>query len=227
MSKLYGLIFDVDGVVADTEAANAAVSIRVFADLFDVTGVQRADFEAGLGRGAEEYVKAAARVHSLELTDPQIAQAARLRQEYFLKLLAEQPLPAYPGVLELIDAAEVHPDFRLAIATSSTREKSQAVLQSACVPYQRMIYITGSEVTNKKPHPELFQLAARQLELPPRRCLVIEDAPNGIAAAHAAGCPCIAVTNTTVSENLTPAELIVTSLAHITLDTVAQLIDSK
>ena len=72
MDKLYGLIFDVDGVIADTEAVNARVSIKVFADLLGVEGVVRKDFEAGLGRGAEEYVKAAARIHGLELSDEQI-----------------------------------------------------------------------------------------------------------------------------------------------------------
>ena len=61
-NKLYGLIFDVDGVIADTEAVNARASIKVFADLFGVEGVVREDYEAGLGRGAEEYVKAGARV---------------------------------------------------------------------------------------------------------------------------------------------------------------------
>ena len=61
MSKIYGLIFDVDGVIADTEAVNAGVSIKVFAELFGIEGVVRDDFEAGLGRGAQEYVKAAAK----------------------------------------------------------------------------------------------------------------------------------------------------------------------
>ena len=86
MNKQYGLIFDVDGVIADTEAVNARASIKVFADLFGVEGVVRKDFEAGLGRGAEEYVKAAARVHGLELTDKQVEKATQLRQEYFCKV---------------------------------------------------------------------------------------------------------------------------------------------
>ena len=60
MSKLYGLIFDVDGVIADTEAVNRRVSIRMFAELFGIEGIKPEDFTAGLGRGAEEYVKAGA-----------------------------------------------------------------------------------------------------------------------------------------------------------------------
>ena len=102
---LYGLIFDVDGVIADTEAVNARASIRVFKDLFGVKGVKRQDFEAGLGRGAAEYVKAAASVHGLELTDEQIEKATELRQQYFLNILNQEPLPPFPGVLELIEKA--------------------------------------------------------------------------------------------------------------------------
>jgi len=68
MGKPYGLIFDVDGVIADTEAVNARVTIKVFAELFDLHHVERKDFDAGVGRGAEEYVKAGTGVHSRELT---------------------------------------------------------------------------------------------------------------------------------------------------------------
>ena len=121
----YGLIFDVDGVIADTEAVNARASIRVFAQLFGLPGVQREDFAAGLGRGAAEYMRAAARVHGLELTDEQIEQACRARQENFLNDLHEQPPHPFPGVLELIQAALARSDFRLAIATSSTHFRQE------------------------------------------------------------------------------------------------------
>ncbi len=197
MGKLYGLIFDVDGVIADTEAVNARVSIKVFADLFGVEGVVRKDFEAGLGRGAEEYVKAGARSHSLELTEEQIKKTTQVRQEYFLKILSQEPLPPFPGVLELMDKAMKEKNFRLAIATSGTLEKSRAVLEAAKVPYRKMVYINGNDVKNKKPDPELFLLAAERMGIEPADCVVIEDAPNGVQAAKAAGAKCIAVTNST------------------------------
>lgn len=220
----YGLIFDVDGVIADTEEVNARASIKVFAELFGVQGVQRKDFEAGLGHGAEEYVKAAARVNGLELTDQQVAAAVKARQENFFKILKEKPIRPFPGVLELMHAALARDDFRLAIATSSTREKSEAVLQFARVPYRKMAYITGSDVKNKKPHPEIFLVAARQIKLPPENCLVIEDAPAGIQAAHAAACKCMAVTNSTSAEKLSEADLVVSSLGEVGLDIVIGLI---
>lgn len=227
MNKLYGLIFDVDGVIADTEGVNARASIKVFADLFGIKCVKRDDFQAGLGRGAEEYVKAAARIHGLKLTDEQIAQATKLRQEYFLNILQQEPLPVFPGVLELMDQAIKRKDFRVAIATSGTLEKSRAVLNSAKVPYQKMVYITGNDVKNKKPDPELFLLAAQRMGIEPANCVVIEDAPNGIQAAKAAAAKCIAVTNSTNAENLRQADLVCDSLEQINIETIIDLIDKK
>jgi HAD superfamily hydrolase (TIGR01509 family) len=227
MDKLYGLIFDVDGVIADTEEVNARASIKIFADLLSVKGVVRKDFEAGLGRGAEEYVKAGARVHGLELTEEQIKKVTQVRQEYFLKILSREPLPPFPGVLELMEKAMQRDDFRLAIATSGTLEKSRAVLEAAKVPYRKMVYINGDHVKNKKPDPELFLLAAERMGIAPANCVVIEDAPNGVQAAKAAGAKCIAVTNSTTAANLQQADLVCDSLEQIKLDMIQELIDSN
>jgi HAD superfamily hydrolase (TIGR01509 family) len=224
MGKPYGLIFDVDGVIADTEAINARASIKVFEDLFGIKGVKREDFEAGLGRGAAEYVKAAARVHGLELTEVQVEQATQMRQEYFLNVLSEEPLHPFPGVLELMDKAMQRKDFRVAIATSGTLEKSRAVLNAAKIPFERMVYITGSDVKNKKPHPELFLLAAERMGVESANCVVIEDAPNGVQAAKAAGAKCIAVTNSTNAANLSEADLVCNSLEQIDLQIIINLI---
>ena len=224
METFYGLIFDVDGVMADTEAVNARVSIQVFSELFGIDGVTRGDFEKGLGRGAAEYIEAAAKVHGVVLTPEQIATASQSRQEKFLAALAREPLPPFPGVRELFDAALSRDDFRVAIATSSRREKSQAVLESANIAYRQVVYITGSDVTHKKPHPELFLTAAQRMGIPPVECLVIEDAPNGVEAAHNAGCRCIAVTNSVPAAKLMAADRTVDSLLEIDLKDIVTLI---
>jgi HAD superfamily hydrolase (TIGR01509 family) len=225
MSKLYGLIFDVDGVIADTEAVNRRVSIQVFRDMFGIDGVKAEDFTAGLGRGAEEYMKAAARVHNLELAGEQLKKAVELRQDLFLEVLKNEPLPPYPGVSELIEAGLANNSFRLAIATSGTLEKSRAALEAANIPYQKMVYINGNDVKRKKPDPELFLLAAQRMGIESADCVVIEDAPNGVEAAKAAGAKCIAVTNTTSADKLQQADLICDSLEQIDLVTIQNLID--
>jgi len=225
-SKEFGLIFDVDGVIADTEPVNVRATAKAFADILTISHVIPADFEKGIGRGAAEYVKAGARSHGRELTEEQVKTVVNARQENFLAILKNEPLPTFPGVIELIESALTDERFALAIATSGTRRKSQAALDSAGIPYQKMAYICGDDVTHKKPAPELFQLACHRLNLPPQRCIVFEDAPNGIQAARAAGCKCIAVTNT-CPENVLSAEspdLVVTTLADITLEKILCLL---
>ncbi len=227
MNKLYGLIFDVDGVIADTEPVNAKVTIRVFEDMFGLRGVKPEDFAAGIGRGAEKYIKAAADVHGLQLTDEQIEAAAQLREQYLIKAMQEEPLPAFPGVPELINGALQRQDFRLAIATSATFELSRAILESAKVPYQKMVYVTGSEIKRKKPDPELFFVAASRMGILPANCVVFEDAPSGVQAAKAAGAKCIAMTNSTTAANLSQADLICDSLKQIDLAIITKLIEKN
>jgi len=225
---VYGIIFDVDGVIADTEAVNAEASIAMFAERFGIVGVRREDFEAGIGRGAAAYVQAAARRHGRELTAAEIEDATRIRQEKFIAILRAQPLPPFPGVMKLIEAALAQPDrFALAIATSGTREKSLAVLAAVGIPLERMAYVNGDDVARKKPDPQVFQLAIKKLGLPPDLCVVIEDATNGIEAARAAGARCIAVTNSFPRARLSGADLVVDSLEEVTLETVIELVERE
>jgi HAD superfamily hydrolase (TIGR01509 family) len=182
-------------------------------------------FVEAASRGIKkEYVKAGARTHGMELTDEQIQEITQLRQEYFLKVLKEESMPPFPGVLDLIEKAMQREDFRLAIATSGTHEKSQAVLEAAKIPYKKMVYIHGDHVKHKKPNPELFLLAAKGIDIEPANCVVIEDAPNGVQAAKTAGAKCIAVTNSTTADKLQQADLICESLTEVTLDTICSLI---
>lgn len=226
MDKIYGLIFDVDGLIADTEPVNAKVTIKVFEDMFGVPGVKPEDFDAGIGKGAQMYVKAAADVHGLRLTEQQIEEAVRLREKYLIAVIQKEGLKAFPGVLELINDALQRQDFRLAIATSASLELSRGILESVKVPYEKMVYVNGSEITRKKPHPELFLTAAKRMGIKPSNCVVFEDAPSGVQAARAAGAKCIAVTNTTSAKNLAGADLICESLQNLELETIQKLIDS-
>jgi HAD superfamily hydrolase (TIGR01509 family) len=224
--NLYGLIFDVDGVIADTEPANAKATIKAFEDLFGVKGVRPEDFVAGIGRGDQEYVRAGARAHNLRLTDEQVRAATMLREKYFLDLLSREPLHAFPGVLALMNSALQSDCFRLAIATSGSFEKSRAIVKAVNAPYEKMVHISGNDVKKRKPDPEIFLLATERIHLPSSRCCVIEDAPDGVQAAKTAGAKCIAVTNTTTAANLAGADLICNSLEQIDLEMIRYMIDS-
>jgi HAD superfamily hydrolase (TIGR01509 family) len=224
MGQLYGLIFDVDGVIADSEAVNVRATAKAFADILGIKDVKPGDFEAGIGRGAEEYVKAGARSHGREISQGEVQALVTARQENFLGILRDEELPAFPGVKELIDEAMASQGFEVAIATSSTREKSRSVLESAKIPYREMVYVCGDDISRKKPDPEVFQVACERLSIPPELCVVIEDAPNGVEAAHAAGCKCIAVTNTCSREALGMADAIVSTLSEVSLETLREVL---
>ncbi len=222
----YGLIFDMDGVIADTEGLNALASIRAFAELFNLPGVKRKDFDAGIGRGAEAYMRAAAEANGLAMSDDDVRRAVDARQVFLLAMLASEPLPAFPGVLALMKDALASSDWAIAIATGSTREIADAVIKSAQVPYAQMVVITGSEPHARKPAPDMFLAAADRLGVEPSRCVVIEDAPSGVRAAKAAGAKCLAVTNSFDASRLGEADLIVDSLAGVSLATLTGLLGS-
>ncbi len=224
MNARYGMIFDVDGLIGDTEPINAKVTIRILEEMFGLKDVKDEDFTLGYGRGAEAYVKAGARFHGVELTDEQAHAAAEIREHRLAETIRKEGLPAFPGVLDLIHAALRDGGFRLSIATSATRELSEAILTAVKVPFDRMAYVSGSDVKKKKPDPQIFLIAIERLGLPAARCVVFEDAPSGVQAAKAAGAKCIAVTNTVPADQLGGADLITDSLEKVSLETIREII---
>ncbi len=86
---------------------------------------------------------------------------------------------------------------------------------------------TGDEVRHGKPDPEVFLIAARKLELPPQQCVVIEDAPQGVAAGIAAGAKVVAVTSTKPAEELQAAHLVVDTLSELGPERLRKLIDAR
>ena len=74
--------------------------------------------------------------------------------------------------------------------------------------------VNGLEVKNKKPHPEIYLLAARRLGLDPAKCLVVEDAISGMKAARAAGCKCLAITSSFSAGEFSDADWVVSNLGQ-------------
>ena len=123
----WALVFDVDGVIADTEALNAKASVEMFRQLYGVT-VEAEDFRPFVGTGDERYVEGVAEKYGVTID----TQAAVLRRaENFFALLQSEPLPAAPGVLELVGAARERPEVKLAIATSGQKAKQFPVIEGA------------------------------------------------------------------------------------------------
>jgi HAD superfamily hydrolase (TIGR01509 family) len=114
-------------------------------------------------------------------------------REYYSPIYREMVLNCYrekaeplPGALSLVTALRME-GLRIAVASSSIRPWVEACLQKIGLGTAFEVLVTGDQVTNGKPDPEIYLLAAEKLGVDPRECLAFEDAPAGIESAHNAG----------------------------------------
>ncbi len=216
----WAIIFDVDGVVADTESLNARASVMMFQQLYGVE-VQPEDFREFVGTGDERYVEGVAEKYGVQIDTE---DAVERRRVSFFALLEEQPLPAMPGVMEIVRTARDSDDVLVAIATSGNRDKQFPVITGTGLELDWFdAVITGDDVTKKKPDPEIYLITAERLGVPPNECVVVEDAPAGVAAAKSAGMACVAVTSSVDREKLREADLVVDSLDRVSLQKLREL----
>lgn len=214
------MVFDVDGVLADTEALNAAASVAMFRQLYGVE-VEAEDFRPFIGTGDERYVEGVAEKYGLNIDT---TAAVSRREEFFFELVRTAPVPAFPGVVDLIAQARSRGDVELAIATSGNRSKQIPVIEGAGLRLDWFaVVVTGDLVERKKPDPQIYLLAAEMLRVEPNRCVVLEDAPAGVEAAKRAGAKCVAITNSVAAKHLRGADLVVESLAAVSVDSLRPL----
>ncbi len=193
--KLKGAIFDMDGLLLDTEAqsvqcwpvAGQEMGYEITTEMVHaVTGTNhatcRAAMEAFLGPELD-FERLYQRVGDLIFE--------RMQQ---LKM----PLRPYARqTLEMLKAA----GFRLAVATSTNRDRAELELREAGLLAFFDVLAFGNEVEHGKPAPDIFLLAARRMDLLPAQCAVLEDSPNGIAAAAGAG-----MEGLWIPDQITPSE---------------------
>jgi len=185
-----GVIFDMDGVLCDSEPFICEAATRMFAELYG-THVAADDFVAFVGCGENRYLGGVAEMHGLEID---LDAAKRRTYEIYLEIIVGRLRPMH-GVAEFVAACRDR-GLKLAVATSADRVKMVGNLREIALPPERFdTCVNGLDVARKKPAPDIFLLAARRLNLPPQACLVVEDAPSGVQAAKAAGCACLALTS--------------------------------
>ncbi len=207
-----GIILDMDGVLVDSEPFIIEAATQMFRETHGIH-VHADDFRPFFGAGEDRFLGGVAEKHGVSLTMPR--DKNRTYETYLQKIKGRlQPLP---GAVEFVKRSRQR-GFKLALASSADRIKVDGNLTAIGLDGLDFdAIITGSDVERKKPDPEIFLLAATRLALPPNRCLVIEDATNGVRAAKAAGCWCMALT-TTFSEQAVGeagADIVVKDLAHV------------
>jgi len=209
-----GVLFDMDGLLVDSEPLWFEVESSVMARLGGSWNEadQQALVGGSLARSLDYLLAKAARPVPRDVV-------AGWMLGGMTELVASSTLPVMPGARELLTAvAEAGVPY--ALVTSSERPIMEAVLDQLDVRFP--VTVCGDDVSRSKPDPEPYLLAAAKLGADPRRCVALEDSPNGVAAAEGAGCLTIAVPSMVPIEAAN-GRLVVASLTELSLDRLYRL----
>jgi HAD superfamily hydrolase (TIGR01509 family) len=222
------LIFDCDGVLADTERDG---HLPAFNRMFEEFGLpvqwseeeygEKLKISGGKERMAslltEDFVRAAGLPTDPEAQREMLAGWHRRKTEIYTEMVAAGRLPGRPGVAR-ISAAALDAGWTLAVASTSSEASVRAVLDHVIGADQAArfaLVLAGDVVEKKKPAPDIYQLALARLGVPSDEGLVIEDSRNGLLAATGADLSCVVtVSSYTEHEDFSEAVLVVSSLGE-------------
>jgi len=219
MSTDLAVIFDVDGVLVDSYDAH----FQSWLLLCKERGLEMTEqqFIATFGRTSREIIK---ELWGDQITTEAMGAETDDRKEGLFREILSNDFPGMDGAAELIDGLH-DAGFLLALGSSGPPENVGLVLDAFGCRHRFKGIVTGVDVARGKPDPQVFLLGAERVGVAPERCVVIEDAPAGVAAAHAAGMKCVAVVSTgRVRERLAAADLTVDSLRELNAESIRGLI---
>lgn len=192
------IIFDMDGVIVDSEP----VIMKAALDALKAGGIEasKADFIPYIGAGEEHFIiEPCKRAGKVELTE-------KIMNDMFVifeKNIKE--MRVFPSAKPLIEKLK-DLGYTLSLVSSAAERKLMASLRAAEIdPSVFSVILSGNDVTEKKPSPAPYLLAAEKLGADSADCLVIEDAVSGVKSAKAAGMQCAAVTTSFSVEQLKAA----------------------
>ena len=195
MKNYKAILFDMDGVLIESEYLMRASAIRALAD-YGVTA-RHEDFLEFTGMGEDRFVGGVAEKHGLVYK----TEMKELAYDYFgQKVKEEAHVPA--GVKEMLEALH---GMGLTLAVCSAADLRKVRYNLMAIGVEETMFsalVTGSDVARKKPFPDIYLEGARRIGTDPEDCLVIEDAISGIQAAHAAGMDAVGVPTTFSQEVL-------------------------
>jgi HAD superfamily hydrolase (TIGR01509 family) len=203
-----GVLFDMDGVLTDSEPFICKAAIMMFRELG--YEVESDDFMPFVGMGENRYIGGVAEKYGISVDIDKV----KARTYEIFSIIVRNQLAPLPGIKEFISKCRKK-NLKIALATSADKVKMDVNLKEIGIPPLTFdSVITGLEVENKKPFPDIYLKAASSLGLQPQECLVVEDAVSGIKAGKTAGCRCLAVTTSFDASALSEADWFCESLLN-------------
>jgi len=198
MSNILAVLFDLDGLLADTEELH----VRAYKAAFDTIGITASEEELyhGMGVSTRENVERIIKDHGIpsERTD----EIIRLRYEAYYRLVQSTPLSFMDGALDCLKYV-LEKGLRRALVTSSIRRHAEAVLENLQSHADSGIRLDhyfedrtyGDEIKKSKPEPEIYLKALERMNIRPEYCIALEDSEAGVISAKTAGIRVFAVPN--------------------------------
>lgn len=208
MSHAEAVIFDMDGVIVDSEPRHEAAFLEVVREIGYGERLNLR-FEDFVGRSDHELWQSFIKTHQPPHTLQELLELKRHRVIEIIR--REQPL--FAGLPALVE--KIAPRYRLGVASGSERMVVEEVLALQGLRKFFQAVVTAADVKHGKPAPDIFFRTAELLEVRPEKCWVIEDSKPGIAAGLAAGMRVIAITNTYPAAELRQATYVVSTNAEI------------
>ena len=210
------VIWDMDGVIADT----APYHLKAWQGVFRERGVNFTgeDFRHNFGQRNDTIIR---NTLGADISQSEIDVIASDKERNF-RHRVKQNIKPLPGAIKLITSLK-EDGFSMALASSAPMENIQLVIQGLGIKSSFQAIVSGREVTEGKPSPQVFLLAAERLGVEPRDCIVIEDAIAGVTAAKRAGMYCMALASTHPRHSLMEADLIVDTLEAVSAKDIGGL----
>ncbi len=206
---LKAVLFDMDGVLVDSEPFICQAAIAMFRE--HGLEVRESDFIPFVGTGENRYIGGVAEKYGFDLHKER--DKARTYEIY--EEITQGKLSPLPGTIEFISACR-QAGLLLAVATSADEAKMLINLREIGIPASSFdTTVNGLQIERKKPYPDIYLMAAFLLGLDPSSCLVVEDAPSGLKAGKAAGSRCLGLTTSFPAEDLQLADWIADDLSCV------------
>jgi beta-phosphoglucomutase len=209
MTRTRAIVFDMDGVLIDSEELHAHAKRIAFGHA-GIT-LSDADLRAYVGRSDAIMVDEIGVRYGL--TDHQRSMV--LDEKIRIYEQGETGIKIVPGAIEFVRWAAQH--YRLALATSATPRNRTATLDRLGIANLFEVVADLGDISEPKPSPEVYLLTAARLALPPSKCMVVEDALTGVLSARRAGCSVSALTRTFPAHELIEAGANFTFEAFVSL----------
>ncbi len=204
---LKAVIFDMDGVLVNTEAVKFHVYKEVFRRKF---GVEIKETTERLGKDEAEVMQMFLDKNKLRGDSKELVKE---KNNLYYQTIPEGVM-LVRGVREFINSLSERCVI-MAVATTSEKKSADILLSSFDLKKFFDVILTKEDVVHHKPHPDVYIKTAKKLGVEPNDCVVIEDAPAGIESAHGAGMKCIAITTSAKREKLSKADLIIDKFSEL------------